>query len=271
MNARYGATLKRASLWTALLLLALGLGADGKQVHAESTQDRGLAIAKLMDKANDGYQGEVSESELILINAHGDRTVRRIKSRLIEVGDDGDRSLIEFDWPADVRGTRMLTWSHRVEDDDQWLYLPAVRQVKRIASRNQSSSFMGSEFSYEDLAGQEPEKFNFNFLDEQTIDGRKVYRLERFAKSSRSGYSKQVMWVDAQHLGATKVEFYDRKGELLKTASFENYQRFGRWWRPERVVMKNHQTQKESQLIWKTRKVQVALVAGDFESSQLKD
>jgi hypothetical protein len=90
----------------------------------------------------------------VLVNAHGDRTTRKLRSSQIEVAGDGDRSRIEFEWPADVKGTRMLTWTHRKGNDDQWLFLPAINRVKRVSSGNRSGAFMGSEFAYEDLGSQ---------------------------------------------------------------------------------------------------------------------
>lgn len=241
------------------------------RVSAETPQQKGRAIADKMRSANAGFRGETSKSELILVNAYGDRTVRKLEAQVVEVAGDGDRSLIEFGSPADVRGTRMLTWAHRENDDDQWLYLPALRQVKRITTRNQSSSFMGSEFSYEDLSGQEPDKFEFEFIGEETLSGRKCFKLKRVSKNSRSGYSRQLLWVDQEHFGLLKSEFYDRKDELLKTATFEEYKKYGKWWRPQRVVMKNHLTKKESLLVWSERKMMVSLDAGAFESASLRD
>ena len=92
----------------ALMTMAFA-GAAG----AGPAEDKGLEIARKADKANDGFKGEVSTMEMIPINAHGERTTRKLTSRGIETTGDGDRSRIEFEWPADVKGTRMLTWTHR--------------------------------------------------------------------------------------------------------------------------------------------------------------
>ena len=103
---------------------------------------------------------------LELINAHGDVTKRKMVMEVLEGTDDGDKSRSVFEWPADVKGTKLLTWTHKKGDDDRWLYLPAVKRVKRISSSNKSGSFMGSEFAYEDFSSQEVEKYTYKLLDE---------------------------------------------------------------------------------------------------------
>ena len=129
----------------------------------------GLEIAKKNDLANQGFVSERSVMEMKLINAHGDITTRRMKSEIVEGKNDGDKSIVIFEWPADVKGTKMLTHSKKTGDDQQWLFLPAIKRVKRISSRNKSGSFMGSEFSYEDLGSQEIEKFTYELLGEHRL------------------------------------------------------------------------------------------------------
>ncbi len=230
---------------------------------------KGLEIAKKVDKANEGFEGERSEMEMILVNAYGDETTRKMTSIIYEMKNDGDKSKIEFLWPADVKGTRMLTWSHKTDDDDQWLYLPAIKRVKRISSRNKSGSFMGSEFSYEDLASQEVEKFTHKHLREEKVDGRDCWANERIPTDPRSGYSRQVVWIDKGYMNAVKIEYYDRKGELLKTGTFSDYEKIDGFWRAARIDMVNHQTKKKSSLTWKKRELQVELDEDAFDSDEL--
>jgi len=232
---------------------------------------RGLAIAKRADKANEGFKGETSTMEMVLVNAHGDQTKRKMTSKIKEGANDGDKSRIEFQWPADVKGTRMLTWTHKKSNDDQWLYLPAIKRVKRITSRNKSGSFMGSEFSYEDLASQEVDKFTHTFQKEETVGGRKAWVSERIPTDKRSGYSKQIVWLDQGYMNPTRVDYYDRKGSLLKTGTFSAWKKHGKWWRAEKIEMKNHQTRKSSTIVWSARKLGVSHDDDDFDSDELAD
>lgn len=257
-----------ASRLAAPALASLVLAAS--PVLAQTPEEKGLEIAKKVDKANEDWKTESSEMEMTLVNAHGDEVVRKMKSASMEVAGDGDRSLIAFEWPADVKGTRMLTWAHKKDNDDQWLYLPSLKRVKRISARSKTGSFMGSEFSFEDLGGRELEKFTYRFVKEEKLDGRDSWVVEN-TPTGESGYSKQVAWTDKEYLNATKVEFYDKKGALLKTMTLSGYTKTGSWWRPGKIEVVNHQTKKKSVLSWKGRQLGTALDPKDFDSENLED
>ena len=104
---------------------------------------------------------------MVLRNKQGQESRRQLHIKVLEVADDGDKSLTVFDEPRDVKGTALLTHAHKQEADDQWLYLPALKRVKRISSSNKSGSFMGSEFAYEDMSAQEVEKFTYRYLRDE--------------------------------------------------------------------------------------------------------
>jgi len=238
---------------------------------SETSEAKGLRIAQESDKFNQGFAGETSTMEMVLINAHGDETVRKMDSKVLEQLDDGDRSIITFQWPNDVKGTKMLTWTHKKENDDQWLYLPSLKRVKRISSRNKSGAFMGSEFAYEDLGSQEVEKYTYKWLRDEELNGRKQWVVERFPTDKRSGYSKQVTWIDQEYRQVQKIDFYDRKGELLKTFAFEGYAQFGKYWRAQKIEALNHQTKKKSRLTWNDRKMGTAPPKDAFSKDALED
>ena len=254
----------------AIALLAVFAGIAVAETP-ESPEQKGLRIAREADAAGSGFKGSQGEMQMQLINAHGDEIQRRMSFRSKEIDDDGDRSLIEFAWPADVKGTRMLTWSHKKGQDDQWLYLPSLKRVKRISTRSRTGSFMGSEFSYEDLGSQEVEKYTYKYLKEEVLDGRKAHVMERYPTEEKSGYSKQVVWQDQEYQGAIKIDFYDRKGELLKTMTLGEYKKLDRWWRVHRIEVFNHQTKKKSILSWKGQKLGVEFDEDDFDSENLDE
>lgn len=233
-------------------------------------KNRGLEIALISEKANSGFKGEQADMELILINAHGDRTERKMSSKTKEVKGDGDKSLVTFLWPADVKGTKMLTWTHKKGADDQWLYMPSKKRVRRISSRAKTGSFMASEFSYEDLGSQEPEKFTYKYLREETVKGRKAWVTERYPIDKKSGYTKQVIWTDQEYKGPLKIEYYNRRSELLKTATFTGYKKIKKWWRESKIEITNHLTKKGSIIIWKNRKLGKSFKDRDFHKNKLK-
>lgn len=241
---------------------------------ASTPEQKGQQIAKQIQAANNGFVGESSQMEMVLIDAYGAKTTRLMEGKVREVSGDGDMSISIFLNPADVKGTKMLTHTHKNDDDDQWLYLPTVRRVKRISSSNKSSSFMGSEFSYEDLGSQEIEKYNYKWLGDLKFGkNSKGWKLERTPKV-KSGYSKMVMYVNTKYMNPVKIEYYDRKNELLKVADFSDFKEFkvGKKsiYRSNKIHMKNVQTKKESIFEWKKRDLGVNHSERDFHQNSLK-
>ena len=215
---------------------------------AETPEEKGLQIARRADQAQSGFKSEKADMTMDLINAHGDVTTRKMTLVVSEGTDDGDKSRSEFLWPADVKGTKLLTWTHKQGDDDQWLYLPAVKRVKRIASSNKSGAFMGSEFTYEDLTPFVLAKYAYVRLPDAVVDGTPCYQVERRPKTEDSGYSRQIVALDTTYLSPVKLESYDRRNELLKVALYRNPRMFGSYRRHDLLRMENRQTGKVSEL-----------------------
>jgi hypothetical protein len=252
------------------LLIAFSLFAAGG-VWADADADRGLEIALEADRRDTGYRNFKAKLTMLLRNKHGDESLRNMRTRSLEVEGDGDKTLIIFDQPRDVEGTALLTFSHKTEPDDQWLYLPALKRVKRISSRNKSGPFMGSEFAYEDLASQEVEKYTYRYLKDDTLDGQAMFLVERDPIDENSGYRRQLVWIDQADYRPFKIEFYDRKDSLLKTLEFRSYvQYLDRYWRAREMYMENHQTGKSTLLTWEDYQFRVDLNDSDFTNNSLK-
>jgi outer membrane lipoprotein-sorting protein len=238
------------------------------EAHSQDS-NRGLEIARQVDKANSNFVSEVGTAELKLIDAHGGTISRELSLRTLERQDDGDRSIVTFNAPSDVAGTRLLTWAHDSTADDQWLFLPAMNRVKRISSRNKSGSFMGSEFSYEDLAAPGVEEFSYNYLREEKFKGVDTWVYERRSRDADSGYSRQVLWVAKNLRQPVKMQFFDRRNELLKEASFSGFRAFGTQYRPGSIEMSNVQTHKRSVLTWTSLKLGEKISDSDFRPDAL--
>ncbi len=236
-----------------------------------SFANKGLEIAKKVDKANSGFIGETSNMKMILINAQGDKIVRKLITKIKEVKNDGDKSLSIFVLPKDVEGTKMLTWTHKEGDDDQWLFMPSLNRVKRIHSNNKTASFMGSEFSYEDLGSQEVEKFKYKFISED----KKYWTIERTPKAKRSGYSKQVLKISKKFLNSVKVDYYNRRKELLKSSQISEFKKYKvkgkEFYRAQKIHMVNKQTKKESILEWENRKLGQKIKNSELKKEGLND
>ena len=240
-------------------------------VIAETPEEQGLAIAQEADKRDTGFGNYTNDVKMILKNKHGQESIREIRSKTLEVDDDGDKSMTIFDTPRDVKGTALLSFTHKEGPDDQWLYLPALKRVKRIASDNKSGPFMGSEFAYEDISSQEVEKYTYKFLRDDTLDGMDVFVFERYPVDRKSGYTRQVIWLDKDRYKEQKIEFYDRKDSLLKTLVLTEYHQYqDQFWRAHNMYMVNHQTGKSTRLLQTNYNFDVDLTARDFDKNSLK-
>lgn len=232
----------RSSFLPIILAFALLLG---HAAFALTAEERGLQIAQEVDRRDTGFGDSTNDTKMILRDQHGNERPRFIRNRTMEQKGDGDKSIVIFDNPGDVKGTAFLSYTHKVGPDDQWLYLPALRKVKRISSNNKAGSFMNSEFSYEDIASQEVEKYTYKFLREDEFEGTKVYVNEMDPVDPKSGYSKMETYIDADRYIPLKVDFYDRGGRLKKTLIMEDYNHYkDQFWRAHTWTMTNHQTGK---------------------------
>lgn len=193
---------------------------------AETPEEKGLAIATEGDKRDTGFVDSTVDMKMTLTNRNGDTSNRMMRSRTLEMENDGDKGLTIFDKPADVRGTAMLTFTHLKGNDDQWIYLPALKRVKRISASNKSGPFMGSEFAYEDLGSQELPKYSYRWLRDEELNGQQMYVIERIPTYKKSGYTRMVSWIDKEEYRAFKVEYFDRKSSHLKTLILSDYKQY---------------------------------------------
>lgn len=238
---------------------------------ASPSADKGLAIAQEVERRDSGWESSEAKMKMELRNQQGDSSTRLIRSKYLEVENDGDKGLTIFDEPKDVEGTALLTFSHTTEPDDQWLFLPALGKVKRISTRKKSGPFMGSEFSYEDMASFEVAKYTYNYIKDEDIDGDPCFVVESDPLDKYSGYTRLVTWFDQNEYRARKIVYYDRKNSLLKTLTFKNYQQYlGRYWRPHEMEMVNHQTGKSTILYWSDYRFKTGLDENDFNRASLK-
>ena len=230
----------------------------------------GREVMELVKAHNDGVIGIKSKMTMTLIDAHNNKVDRQMLSMTKE-GDNenGDKSITEFTRPLDVKGTKLLTHTMKKGANKQWLYLPNFKRVKRINSSSQSGSFMGSEFSYEDIAGQEIDKYTYKLLSEDE----NIWTIESIPVED-SGYTKLISKISKEKYSATEVQYFDRKGELLKTSVVEGLKplkvKEKNIFFPDKVTMTNHQTSKKSVIIWSERKVGITLPDSKFKSQKLK-
>lgn len=245
--------------------------------YAETPEEKGLAIAQEAQRRNEGWVDSKVDAKMILENRQGEKSERNMRLRALEVISDvdGDKSLTYFLSPPDVQGTALLSFTHFKTPDDQWLYLPALKRVKRIASANKSGSFVGSEFAFEDLLAQEVQRFTYKFLREEPCPtdeakGLVCFVSERYPTYENSGYTRQVGWIDKKDYQVRKLEFFDRKSEHSKTLMFTGYRQYlGKYWRAHALTMENHQTGKKTTLSFGDFQLNAKVDQSEFDPDAL--
>ena len=233
----------------------------------------GFAIAIETDRRDLGFADTKSHMEMILTNQNGDISRRRLRMNTLENSnsEDGDWSLIVFDEPRDIKGTTLLTYAHILKPDDQWIFLPALKRVKRISSVNKSGPFMGSEFAFEDFSSQEVRKYSYQWLRDELCGQRNCHVVERKPLYEHSGYTRMIAWTETTDYQLVKVDFYDRKNELLKTLTLTDYRlSLGKYWRSHDLYMVNYVSNKITRLKWTNYIFQTGLTEIDFSQNSLK-
>lgn len=266
--------LETTSWLAALFAIATPVAADKATDWFDGLDEvaKGRQVFEEQDRRNAGYSDYQVALKMVLRDANGAQSERLLRIQQLEVPEDGDKLLIVFDTPKSIRGTALLSFTHKVEPDDQWLYLPALARVKKIASRNKSGPFLGSEFAFEDLSAQEVEKYAYRYLREEVLDGVPCFVVERVPHDEYSGYTRQVVWVDQDEYRVRKIDYYDRKLSRFKTLMVDGFQRYAEaYWKPGRMLMTNHENGRSTELLWSEYAFGNGLTADrDFSTNSLK-
>jgi len=215
-------------------------------LKAEDIAKKSFSASKIADSTSD--------STFRLINSNGQERIRQTtgQTKLI-AGTTDNMRLVTFLSPSDVKGTKTLLIEHTGKDDDIWIYLPALKKVRRLVSSNKKDSFVGTDFSYGDVIGQRPEDWNHKIVKEEKIAGKDCWVIESTPKTDQikenSGYSKRVGWIDKESFVALQAEAYDLQGQLLKkffARQVEKVDAKNNKWQPMQLeahnVQSNHRT-----------------------------
>lgn len=252
--------------------MSIAFTTSAQDINASDPLERGYAIAERSDQSDAGFGTSSVELTMTIMDPRGRKSVRDLQFDTFEKDTEGlgDKTLTRFFSPPDVEGTALLSHAKVLDPDDQWLYLPALHRVKRISSSNKSGPFVGSEFAFEDLTGNELGKFEYKYLETVEEEGMTLDKLECTPLYERSGYSKLHCYYDTQNFQSRKIEFFDRGGKLLKTLILDKYRQYdGGVWRSHRQTMTNHLTGKKTILESGDYKFGVDLERRDFEPAAL--
>ena len=210
-------TLKTTTIALAIILAG---GLTG-QVFAQE-----LTAREIIEKVYNRPEGDDQTSNLTMTleNKSGKQRIRKIKQFTKDMG-DVEKSIMFFQSPADVKNTSFMSWTYdNDKSDDQWIYLPALKKVKRISSDSKSDYFMGSDFTYDDLGDRKLDADDHELLRSETIDGVDYYVVESVSKDEEYMYSKTKTWIRKDNFIGLKKEFYDEDEDLLKILKIKKFE-----------------------------------------------
>ena len=222
------------------VVVSLVLLATASQPAAAS-----LTADDIIDRVKDNARVDQVQFtvRMLLVNKRGEKRERSVTA--LKKGVDGRlRYVIRFLYPNDIKGTSLLTIDHPPgEEDDQFIYLPALHRTRRITSSEKSKSFLGTDFSYQDFEGRETGEDIHVLVGEEEVGGAPCYRIEsRSKRPETASYSKVVTWVRKDIFVAVRGEYYDRDGKLLKELNIRKLEKIDGIWTATQSVMTNVQT-----------------------------
>lgn len=255
---------------------ALIADASAAPTFSADAKAKGREITAESIRRDDGFGDTQSQMSMTLMSEGGEANNRTLRMSVLEEPGDksGDKSIIFFETPVDVQGTVLLTHTQILTPDDQWIFIPSISRTKRISSTNKSGPFLGSEFAYEDLTAQELGKYDYVWLRDEACPApdaaMQCYVVQRTPLYENSGYKRQIAWVDANEFQFRKIEFYNREDRLLKTLTFANYERHGKFWRPNDMLMTNHQNGRSTKLHVNSIRFKSGLTENDFTEQAIE-
>ncbi len=250
------------------------------QLSTLAPEEKGLALYQVTDQkhgplmgyGSPGYGDSQSRFTAVVKNKDGFESVREVHLKYFENTPDGNMRLITFDKPRDLKRHALLTISHKQGQDEQWVFEPDTKQVKRILSNNAFTPFSGTEINFEDISSQDVDKYDYKFLKNDTLNDTPHYVVNRFPKDKYSGYSRLETWISRDTYLVTRVDYYDKQEKLLKTLSMDDYKKYeGKYWRANFMSMKNYQTGRTTELTWSEYRFNTGLEANDFSLSSLRN
>jgi uncharacterized protein len=237
---------------------------------ADDIMRKNFVVSKVSDST--------SESKFRLINSSGQERVRETKgSTKLIAGTTDNQRLVKFLSPSDVKGTKTLLIEHTGKEDDIWIFLPALKKVRRLVSNQKRDSFVGTDFSYGDVIGHRVDDWKHTLVREEKLEGKDCFVIESLPKTpavtENSGYSKRVGWIEKTSFVALKGEIYDPAGLLLKKVTagqVEKVDAKNDKWQPMRLEAENVQTGHKTVIEFSNFKAGVGVKDDEFTSRSLE-
>jgi len=216
---------------------------------------------RIMDMAKQRHEikNDTANVVMLIIGKKSNRKERLLKRYIKKFENGLTRSLIVFREPKDIEGTALLTWEIEGGQSKQWLYLPGEKKIQRLAASSLKSYFMGTDLTYEDLMPDKIDDYTYTLTGEEKLENDLCYVVAvahaSEEKAKASGYSKRVVYVRKDILFAVKIDFYDQKGDLLKTQTAHDLEKLaGNAWTAKKTLIVHHKRDQKTLLGMKNRR-----------------
>jgi len=205
-----------------------------------------------------------------LINSQGNIRDREMTMLRLNQSDGEQRYYIYFQAPADVKGTTFMVWKHVGKEADRWIYIPAIKLTRRIAADDKRSSFVGSDFAYEDVSGRQVADETHRLMRREEVNGRPAYVIESRPKVSLD-YARRLSWIDGERWIPLKEEYYDSRDQLIRVFTADKAEQVSGHWTIMARTMKNMQTGHRTEVIFDEPAYDVGLTSDIFSERYLRD
>ena len=256
-------------IWPKLVIITLGI-LNSTVAFSASPESEGGRIANKAYLSTRGWKDYSVNLQMDIHLSDGRTASKYLKLKNLEGKNDDDKSLVVFDRPADIKGTALLTHAFPDKPNDQWLYLPDLRRTKRIVSKDRNQSFMGSEFTYDDMNFNDLKKFSYKLLRKEKCGSLECFVVEQTPTDKEYTYSKVIAWYDSEAYRHQKSQFFDKSGQLKKEMERKGYKKhLDKVWFANEMKMTNLQTKNATVIRFDNFKFHAGLVDKDFQSEQL--
>ncbi|WP_300668626.1 outer membrane lipoprotein-sorting protein [Desulfoluna sp.] len=258
--------LSARQLTIALSILLIGILLPLSWVHADDMSGRDIMV-----RVNDRPDGDdrIAELSMVLINRRGRERVRQVISWRKDDGKDA-RKLMRFKKPADVAGTAFLSWDYDDpdKDDDRWLYMPALRNTRRISGDATNDYFMGTDFTYDDMGDRNVDEDTHRLLREESLGKTPCWVVESVPVDPTDMYTKKINWIDTEKYLPLKTDYYDKDGHL-KTYAVDTVKNIEGIWTVTAMHMENHVEHHKTLMTFREVRYDTGLKESQFKVNAL--
>ncbi|MGD9554641.1 MAG: outer membrane lipoprotein-sorting protein [Arcobacteraceae bacterium] len=226
---------------------------------------------EIMDEISKRHDApfEFETQKMTLIDSNGQKEERILRRFSRDDGTGLFKYLLVFDEPKGIKGVGLLTWQNNDRDDDQWMYLPALEKVKRIAKGGSKNYFMGTDYAFEDLVSENKDKFKYERKDDTVIDSQSCYVINVYPNTDdiikSTGYEYRVLYVRKDIFFTVRIDYFDKRGKFIKQQDLGDITQVkGQMYRANHALMNNMKENHKTEIIGMTRDFSESSVPAEY-------